>query len=58
MLNKLNVENAENVIKDYFEKHHCKNIDYKELATNLNIPFYIVVKTCEKLEEKGEIKAF
>lgn len=44
-------------IKNYFEEHHGKEIDYVDLVQAFpDIPLPVIVEVCEELEKKEKIK--
>lgn len=49
------IETAKVMIKDYFEQHHGKVIDYVDLANAFDLPLALIVGACEALEREGQI---
>ena len=48
-------ETAKIIIKEYFEQHHGKILDYVDLVNALGLPLPLIVQACEQLELEGEI---
>ncbi|MGD9506389.1 MAG: hypothetical protein AB7W37_15885 [Syntrophobacteraceae bacterium] len=49
------LETAKVMLKDYFEHHHGKVVDYVDLTTAFHIPLHLIVQACEVLEKEGQI---
>ena len=49
------IQTAKVMIKDYFEQHHGKVIDYADLANAFDLPLALIVDACEALEREGRI---
>jgi hypothetical protein len=43
------------MIKDYFEQHHWRVIDYVDLTNAFDLPLALIVDACEELEREGKI---
>ncbi len=49
------IETAKVMLKDYFEQHHGKIIDYVDLTNVFDLPLALIVDACEELEREGKI---
>jgi hypothetical protein len=49
------IETAKVMIKDYFEQHHGKVIDYADLMNIFDLPLALIIDACESLEGEGKI---
>lgn len=49
------IETAKVMLKDYFEQHHGKIIDYVDLVNVFDLPLPLIVDACEVLEREGKI---
>jgi hypothetical protein len=49
------IDTAKVMIKDYFEQHHGKAIDYVDLTDVFDLPLALIVDACEALEREGKI---
>jgi hypothetical protein len=49
------LEVAKLMIKDFFEQHHGRVIDYVDLTKALDLPLPLIVDACNELEQAGKI---
>jgi hypothetical protein len=49
------IDTAKVMIKDNFEQHHEKAIDYVNLTDVFDLPLALIVDACEALEREGKI---